>query len=396
MMENIFKDVVIIGAGAAGLMCAAEAGKRGRSVLIIEHAEKIGKKILISGGGRCNFTNMNVSSDNFISGNPHFCKSALAGFTPEDFISLVDSYKISYHEKTIGQLFCDGSSRQIVSMLEEECKKVNTEIILNCTIKKITKNDNFELETTQGKITTESVVIASGGISIPKMGATDFGYNIAEQFGLKLTEIRPGLVPLTFNIDDKKTFSVLSGISIDVIVTFNKQSFRENILFTHRGLSGPAILQISNYCEIGKPVFINFLPDISIFEILNEQLSSFPQPKILLTNFISNYFPKRFAEVFCEKYFDIKPINQYSQKDLKCISDKFHKWEITPSGTEGFDKAEVTLGGIDTNELSSKTMESKKVKGLYFIGEVVDVTGWLGGYNFQWAWASGFAAGKNV
>jgi len=392
----IKKDVVIIGGGAAGFMCAIEAGRRGRSVLIVEHAEKTGKKILISGGGRCNFTNNTVSADNFISGNPHFCKSALAGFTPDDFISIVEQHNISYHEKTLGQLFCDGSSRQIVSMLEEECKKVNTEILLNCTIKSIKKNENFELHSTHGDITAGSLVIATGGISIPKMGATDFGYQIAGQFDLKLTEIKPGLVPLTFDANFKNSFSELSGISIDSIVKFNKTSFRENILFTHRGLSGPAILQISNYCETGKPITIDLLPDKNLFEIITGELRSIPAPRTELINFISNFFPKRFAEVFCNTYFSNKPMNQYSGKDIQYISDKFHKWEITPSGSEGFDKAEVTLGGIDTRELSSKSMESKKVKGLYFIGEVVDVTGWLGGYNFQWAWASGFAAGKVV
>ncbi len=387
---------MIIGGGAAGFMCAIEAGRRGRSVLIVEHAEKTGKKILISGGGRCNFTNNTVSADNFISGNPHFCKSALAGFTPDDFISIVEQHNISYHEKTLGQLFCDGSSRQIVSMLEEECKKVNTEILLNCTIKRIKKNENFELHSTHGDITAGSLVIATGGISIPKMGATDFGYQIAGQFDLKLTEIKPGLVPLTFDANFKNSFSELSGISIDSIVKFNKTSFRENILFTHRGLSGPAILQISNYCETGKPITIDLLPDKNLFEIITGELRSIPAPRTELINFISNFFPKRFAEVFCNTYFSNKPMNQYSGKDIQYISDKFHKWEITPSGSEGFDKAEVTLGGIDTRELSSKSMESKKVKGLYFIGEVVDVTGWLGGYNFQWAWASGFAAGKVV
>jgi len=392
----INKDVVIIGGGAAGFMCAIEAGRRGRSVLIVEHEEKTGKKILISGGGRCNFTNKTVSSDNFISGNPHFCKSALAGFTPDDFISIVEQHNISYHEKTLGQLFCDGSSRQIVSMLEEECKKVNTEILLNCTIKRIKKNENFELHSTHGDITAGSLVIATGGISIPKMGATDFGYQIAGQFDLKLTEIKPGLVPLTFDANFKNSFSELSGISIDSIVKFNKTSFRENILFTHRGLSGPAILQISNYCETGKPIIIDLLPDKNLFEIITGELRTIPAPRTELINFISNFFPKRFAEVFCNTYFSNKPMNQYSGKDIQYISDKFHKWEITPSASEGFDKAEVTLGGIDTRELSSKSMESKKVKGLYFIGEVVDVTGWLGGYNFQWAWASGFAAGKVV
>lgn len=392
----IKKNVIVIGGGAAGLMCAAEAGKRGRSVLIIERSEKTGKKILISGGGRCNFTNKSVTAENFISQNPHFCKSALAGYTPENFIEMVEKYKISYHEKTLGQLFCDGSSRQIVSMLENECKKANVETVFNCLVKKISKKELFEIETTNENYIAESVVIATGGISIPKMGATDFGYQTARQFDISLTEIKPGLVPLTFNDEYINTFSELSGISIDANVSYNKTGFRENILFTHRGLSGPAILQISNYCETGKPICLNLLPGLNLMDIFKEQLLKNPKPRTELINFLSYYFPKRFAEVFCKKYLTIKSINQYSQRDLKFISDKFHKWEVTPSGTEGFEKAEVTLGGINTNELSSKTMESKKIKGLYFIGEVVDVTGWLGGYNFQWAWASGIAAGKDV
>ena len=384
------RDVIIIGGGAAGLMCAAEAGKRGRSVIVIESEDKIGKKILISGGGRCNFTNKNVSSGNFISGNPHFCKSALAGFTPEDFISLVERYRISYHEKKLGQLFCDESSRQIVSMLDTECKNSNSEIIVDCKVNKIKRNDTFEIETSKGSYSSESLVIASGGISIPKIGATDFGYRVAKQFGIKLTEVRPGLVPLTWKEDDRKIFGELSGVSVDSIVTSDKISFRENILFTHKGLSGPAILQVSSYWKVGKGIKINLLPEKDLFQILVENSKS----KVELTNFISNFFPKRFSEIFCNRHFISKPLNQYSQKDFKNISDKFHNWNISPKGTEGFEKAEVTLGGIDTNELSSKTMESKKVKGLYFIGEVADVTGWLGGYNFQWAWASGFAAGQ--
>lgn len=388
----IKKDVIIIGAGAAGLMCAIEAGKRGRSVLVIEGAEKPGKKILISGGGRCNFTNLFVSSENFISRNPHFCKSALSQYTPDDFISLVEKYNIAYHEKKLGQLFCDGSSKQIVDLLESECRNVNAEIIVNCNVTKIINNDSFEIETSNEKFNCDSLVISSGGISIPKIGATGFGYEVARQFGLQLTEIKPGLVPLLLKEDDRNIFGTLSGISIDSIVTCGKISFRENILFTHKGLSGPAILQISTYRKEGEGIKINLLPDKNIFEELINNSSA----KTELTNFISGYFPKRFAEVFCSKYFVSKPLNRYSQKEFQNISDKFHHWILEPSGTEGFSKAEVTVGGIDTDELSSKTMESKKIKGLYFIGEVVDVTGWLGGYNFQWAWASGFAAGKFV
>jgi len=388
----IEKDVVIIGGGAAGLMCAIEAGKQGRTVTVIEHEEKIGKKVLISGGGRCNFTNKYSSHENFISQNPHFCKSALARYTPADFISLVEKYKIAYHEKKLGQLFCDGSSRQIVSMLENECKDANVEIITGSKVDDINVGERFVIKTSYGNYFALSLVIASGGVSIPKMGATDFGYRIAKQFNIKLTEILPGLVPLTLKEEEKEIFRQLSGVSIDSIVSCDNISFRENILFTHKGLSGPAILQISSYWKAGRSISINLLPGLNISEILYENSVS----RIELVNLLSNYFPRRFAQIFCQVYFPSKSINQFSQKDLKSISEKIHNWIIFPSGTEGFGKAEVTLGGVYTNELSSKTLESKKVKGLYFIGEVVDVTGWLGGYNFQWAWASGFVAGQFV
>lgn len=388
----ITKDVVIIGGGAAGLMCAIEAGKRGRSAVVIEHEEKPGKKILISGGGRCNFTNLFATHDNFISNNPHFCKSALARYTTYDFISLVEKYKIAYHEKKLGQLFCYGSSREIVNMLLDECRQVNADIITGCSVDQIISGEKFLITTSCGDYSATSVVISTGGISIPKMGATDFGYRIAKQFDMKLTEIFPGLVPLTLKEDQRKMFGELSGISIDSIVSYEDMSFRENILFTHKGLSGPAILQISSYWKHGNPISINLLPDKNILELLLESCES----RIELVNLLSNHFPKRFAQVFCGTFFHSKPLNQYSRKELADIAEKIHNWKITPSSTEGFDKAEVTVGGIDTNELSSKTMESKKVKGLYFIGEVVDVTGWLGGYNFQWAWSSGFVAGQYV
>lgn len=386
------KDVLIIGAGAAGMMCAAEAAKRKRSVLLIEHSEKAGKKILISGGGRCNFTNINASSVNFISENPHFCKSALSRYTPEDFISLVKKHNIHFHEKKDGQLFCDDSSKQIVEMLLKECSEAGAKVITDCTVHAVQKNDSFVAETSQGTYTSESLVIATGGLSIPKMGATDFGYRTAKQFGIKHTDIRPGLVPLLFKNDFTETFGELSGISVDSYVSYGKTGFRENILFTHRGLSGPAILQISSYCRNNDSISVNLLPELNFYEVLKNNSDNLS----LLVNFLSGYFPKRFAQVFCEKYFPSKSINQLSGKELKAIYDLIHDWRITVKGTEGFNKAEVTVGGIDTDELSSKTMESKKVKGLYFIGEVVDVTGWLGGYNFQWAWSSGFAAGQFV
>lgn len=382
-------DVIIIGAGAAGLMCAIEAGKRGRKVLVIEHADKIGKKILISGGGRCNFTNMHARPENFISENPHFCKSALARYTPNDFIFLVEKHNIKYHEKKLGQLFCDSSAKEIVAMLQKECVESNVEIIVNCTVSDIIKNDKFIINTNIGDYESESVVIAAGGISIPQMGATDFGYKIAKQFSLKLTKIFPGLVPFVIK---NNPFAELSGVSVDSIVSCNGISFRENILFTHKGLSGPAILQISSYWNDADEVTINLLPDKDIASLIQEDSDS----KTELVNFLAPYLTKRFAEVWCAQYFKSKPINRLNEKDIKLISEKLHNLKITPDSTEGFGKAEVTVGGIDTNELSSKTMESKKVKGLYFIGEVIDVTGWLGGYNFQWAWASGHAAGQFV
>ncbi|HRB00962.1 MAG TPA: NAD(P)/FAD-dependent oxidoreductase [Ignavibacteria bacterium] len=390
------RDVIIIGAGAAGLMCAAEAGKRGRMVTILESSEKPGKKILISGGGRCNFTNRIVTSENFISNNPHFSRSALAGFTPDDFIFMVESYNISYHEKKLGQLFCDGSSREILYMLTDECKKYGVEIITDCKISEVIKieSNSFEIRSSYKNFVCDSIVIATGGLSIPKMGATDFGYRIAKKFEINIINTFPALVPLKFNVNEWKEFSDISGVSVDSIVSVKskgKIKFRENVLFTHKGLSGPAILQISSYINNTESFEIDLLPDRDMFKIFIENSGS----KIQLSNFLSAYFPKRFSEAFVGKYILSKPVYQYTQKDLKNISDKIHNWELQPSGTEGYEKAEVTAGGIDTRELSSKTMESKKVSGLYFIGEVVDVTGWLGGYNFQWAWSSGAAAGRS-
>ena len=395
MHNKLNYNTIIIGAGAAGLMCAIEAGKRDRKVLVLEHAEKIGKKILISGGGRCNFTNLDVKPENFISNNPHFCKSALARYIPQDFISLIEKHGIKYHEKKLGQLFCDGSAKEIVQMLQKECEEAGVGIKVNCTIDKIEHINNsssetaFRVTSNLGVFTSESLVVATGGISIPQMGATDFGYRLAKQFGLKLTKTIPGLVPFTLN---EGSYSELSGLSIDSIVTCNNARFRENILFTHKGLSGPAILQISNYWNEGDEITIDLLPGIDLLSVINEHKPN----KTELVNVLAKFFPKRFTEKWCELNFPTKPVNRLSEKDIEMIDVWLHNWKLVPKGTEGFGKAEVTKGGVDTNELSSKTMESKKVPGLYFIGEVVDVTGWLGGYNFQWAWASGYAAGQFV
>ena len=385
-------DVIIIGGGAAGLFCAIEAGKRGRRVLVIEHNAQVGRKILISGGGRCNFTNIYTKPENFISQNPHFSKSALARYTPQDFIELVKKHKIEFYEKKLGQLFCRESSRKIVEMLLLECEKAKVKILTNCAVKNLEKNSFFEIETNQGKFTSESLVIASGGLSFPKIGATDFGYRIAQQFGLKITKTRPALVPLIFADNKTKGFQKLAGVSIDAAASFGRQAFRENILFTHRGLSGPAVLQISNYWQEKKPVAFDLMPEIDALELLEKNQTS----KQNLDNFLSRFLPNRFAESFTALNFPNKPLNQLSKKEIEQIAEKLNSWQVRFDETEGYHKAEVTLGGIETNELSSQTMEAKKVPGLYFIGEVVDVTGWLGGYNFQWAWASGFAAGQVV
>ena len=383
-------DAIIIGAGAAGLFCAIEAGKRGRRVLIIEHNAQVGRKILISGGGRCNFTNINARAENFISNNPHFCKSALARFTPQHFIELVRRHRIEFYEKKLGQLFCRESARAIVAMLLAECEKARVEIRTGCAVKSVRKDQFFELETSHGKFECENLVIATGGLSFPKIGATDFGYKIARQFGLKTLATRPSLVPLVFS--KKADFGKLAGVSVDSVVSTGKHSFRENILFTHRGLSGPAILQISNYWRKEKPVSIDLLPDRDALTLLEENSAG----KQTLDNFLGKYLPNRFAEIFTAQNFLKKPINQLSRKEIERIAETLNDWQVSFDETEGYHKAEVTIGGIDTNELSSQTMESKRVKGLFFIGEVVDVTGWLGGYNFQWAWSSGFAAGNSL
>ncbi|MBN8568133.1 MAG: NAD(P)/FAD-dependent oxidoreductase [Ignavibacteria bacterium] len=383
-------DVIIIGAGAAGLFCAAEAGKRKKTVLVIEHEEKVGKKILISGGGRCNFTNLYASPENYISQNPHFCKSALARYTQQDFIELVERYKIAYHEKKLGQLFCDSTSRQIVEMLLEECSKSDVHIKVNCSIKSVDKKNNFIIKTNLGDFKAGSLVIASGGLSIPKMGATPFGYKIAKQFGVKLTETKPALVPLLLSKEDLTKFKNLSGVSIDTIVSNNEISFRENILFTHKGLSGPAILQISSYLKDNEELKIDLIPDKNLDEIKNSK------EKIELKTYLKNFFAERFTSVLNENFIPSKPLYQLNEKEIENVNHILKNFTLKPVGDEGYEKAEVTLGGVDTNELSSKTMMAKKAEGLFFIGEVVDVTGWLGGYNFQWAWSSGYACGTSL
>jgi hypothetical protein len=385
-------DVIVIGGGAAGLMCAIAAGRRGRSVLLLEHNERLGKKILISGGGRCNFTNAAAGPDNFLSTNPHFCKSALARYTPADFIALVERHGIAYHEKKLGQLFCDTSSREIVDLLQRECEAAGVNIRLHCRVQEVRKPSAFELVTSLGTLTSGALVIATGGLSFPKLGATDFGYRLAQQFDLKLVPARPGLVPLTFSPAEQQVFGELSGLSVDTAVRFDGATFRENILFTHRGLSGPAILQISNYCPPGRTFAIDLLPDRSAIDLLLAQRQSGKELKTVL----AQHLPARFTQAWCECFAPSKPMHRYTNAELEAMARRLQHWELTVAGTEGYPKAEVTLGGVDTNELSSKTLESRRVPGLFFIGEVVDVTGWLGGYNFQWAWASAHAAGQAV
>ncbi len=385
-------DVIVIGAGAAGLFCAIEAGKRGRRVLVLEHSDRVGKKIAISGGGRCNFTNVFTTPDNFLSANPHFCKSALARYTPADFISLVEKHGIAYHEKKLGQLFCDGSSQQIIDLLLRECQTAGVEIRCGCQVLKVNQDDSFSISTNQGRFESSSLVIATGGLSIAPLGATDFGYRMARQFELRIEEPRPGLVPFTLTSSMLKQLTKLSGISLDALVGCDGQDFRENILFTHRGLSGPAILQISSYWKPGTPISIDLLPDKDVLGMLTESQSS----AIELVNLLAQHLPRRFAEVWCQLFAATKPLKQYNGPALNDIAERLHDMRITPASTEGFRKAEVTAGGVSTTELSSQTMEAKGVPGLYFIGEVVDVTGQLGGYNFQWAWASGYAAGQFV
>jgi len=385
-------DVIIIGGGAAGLFCAIEAGKRGRNVLVIEHSDRVGKKIAISGGGRCNFTNLHTRPENFVSANPHFCKSALARYTPADFIALVEKHGIKYHEKKLGQLFCDESAQQIIEMLLRECADANVDVRCGCQVHSVSQENGFVVETNQGRFVSASLVIATGGLSIAPLGATDFGYNIARQFDLEIEQPRPALVPFTLNATVQRELSSLSGISLDASVACGATEFRENILITHRGLSGPAILQISLYWQPGAAIVINLLPEDNLLELLKDKQSS----EIELANLLAQRLPRRFAQAWCNLYFPSRPLKQVNDNQISSITQMIHHFQITPPGTEGFKKAEVTAGGIATSELSSRTMEAKRVPGLYFIGEVVDVTGQLGGYNFQWAWASGYAAGQVV
>jgi predicted Rossmann fold flavoprotein len=387
-------DVVVLGAGAAGMMCALEAGRRGRRVVLLDHAERVGKKILISGGGRCNFTNIHCRPDNFLSENPHFAKSALARFTPADIIAMVEQHGIHYHEKTLGQLFCDRSAHEFVTMLERECASTGVRVIVGARILSVVRDGRFRVQTPETSFESEAVVVATGGLSIPKMGATGFGYNLAEQFGLRIVECRPGLVPLVFSADDRERWCDLSGVSAEVVAASGarqrRASFKEKMLVTHRGLSGPAILQASSYWRPGEVVTIDLAPEVDVMAPLLTRNARRDAAAAVLA--IRARLPARMAE----RWVAIHEPADWTNASLAAMEQKLHGWRITPAGTEGYGKAEVTAGGVDTAELDAKTMQSRKVPGLYFIGEVVDVTGWLGGYNFQWAWASGASAGRAV
>jgi hypothetical protein len=381
-------DVLILGAGAAGLMCAIEAGKHGKQVAVLDHADKIGKKILISGGGRCNFTNIHCGPENFISANPHFCKSALARYTPQDFIELVAKYQIPYHEKTLGQLFCDRSARDIITLLEEECREAGVQIFLNAHVEKAQYSNGFEIRTQDAVFSSSALVVATGGLSIPKMGATSFGYELATQFGISIQPCRPALVPLLFSKNDLADYADLAGVSTPVLVSCGSEQFRENLLFTHRGLSGPAILQISSYWKPDEPLEIDLAPDWEWTRPWRDP--SLPRNLATAKTLLRATLPHRLAD----RWLALHPPQEWTNHFLNAWERELHHWTIVPACTEGYAKAEVTAGGIDTNELSAKTMECRKVPGLFFIGEVIDVTGHLGGFNFQWAWASGFCAGQ--
>lgn len=390
-------DVIIIGAGASGLMCAIEAGKRQRQVLVLEHANKPGKKILMSGGGRCNFTNKHISFDNYIGHNPHFHKSALSSYTQWDFIDWVEKNQIAYQEKKHGQLFCEHSAKDILHLLLNVCEKASVSIQLKTTVLSITKlseEKGFLVKTQKESFQTTSLVIATGGLSIPTMGASPFGYEVAKQFGLKVWPTRAALVPFTWHAEDKAKYEALSGISVEALFKNQRKSFKEDMLFTHRGISGPVALQLSSYWEPGETIAIQLLPEQSIESMLLEAKKK--RPQVLLKTMLQQYFPKRLIQQFIELFLLDKPLQHLSNKEIKQVSDSLQHWQFLPNGTEGYRTAEVTLGGVDTHAISSKTMEATDVPGLYFIGEVLDVTGWLGGFNFQWAWSSGWVAGQHV
>jgi len=393
-MAERTSDVVVIGGGAAGLMCAIEAGKRGRRAVVLEHNPQIGRKILISGGGRCNFTNLHTRPENFLSANPHFAKSALARYGPDDFLALIRKHRVAYHEKTLGQLFCDGSAREIIALLEAECAAAGVDCVTGCSVRQVEQSAAFRLETNRGTFQAQSVVVATGGLSIPKIGATSFGYDLARQFGLRVEPCRPALVPLTFAHAEQTEFADLAGVSLEVTARRGSGAFREKMLFTHRGLSGPAILQISSYWEPGCEVEIDLLPGCRATEWFAERRRAGDRSEA--HTILGTVLPKRLAKRWLEMRGVSKPVASWSDAEIQALSESLHAWRFLPAGTEGFEKAEVTLGGVDTNEISSKTFESKKVPGLYFVGEVLDVTGHLGGFNFQWAWASGHAAGQFV
>jgi predicted Rossmann fold flavoprotein len=387
-------DAVILGAGAAGMMCAIEAGRRGRRVVLLDHAERVGKKILISGGGRCNFTNIHTRPENFLSENPHFAKSALARFTPADIIAMIERHGIRYHEKTLGQLFCDRSANDVITMLERECANAGVRLIVGIRILSVVRDGHFRVQTTDTTFESEAVVVATGGLSIPKMGATGFGYALAQQFGLNIVDCRPALVPLVFNAKDHEEWCDLTGVSAEVVATAGARprrgSFREKMLVTHRGLSGPAILQASSYWRPGEAVTLDLAPSVEVMSPLLARNARRDAAAAVLA--IRAVLPARMAE----RWVAVHEPTDWTNASLANMEQQLHSWQITPAGTEGYAKAEVTAGGVDTAELDAKTMQSRKVPGLYFIGEVVDVTGWLGGYNFQWAWASGASAGRAV
>ena len=388
-------DVAVIGGGAAGLICAIEAGKRGRRVLVIEHSDRVGKKILISGGGRCNFTNLHATAENFLSDNPHFCKSALARYSQWDFIDLVQRHGIAYHEKELGQLFCDQSARQIVKLLTDECRAADVRISTDCSVNNVERGAaGFVVKTKRGAVEVSALVVACGGLSVPKMGATGFGYDLAKRFGHSVAPTRAGLVPLVFSPDDLVRYKDLSGVSLPVQVECRRQSFANAMLFTHRGISGPAILQISSYWQPGDELAINFLPLTDADAWLKGRQSARPDAE--LKTVLGEFLPKRLAQRLCDSELGSRPLRQYTPRDVRAICERLQSWRFQPSETEGYRTAEVTVGGVNTDELSSTTMESKIVPGLYFVGEVVDVTGHLGGFNFQWAWSSGWAAGQAV